>query len=227
MVDCSLDERALFLSIQRDALLDSGSRGRRTGFGGDAAESDRVAMLLHLGTKVLLAARASQSIRRVSCGDQGRSRGKQGRNNMKALRHTSSMQRYSIATSYAHNLIAHRVRCSLSLTLQAEEDLLHPAQISRPLGRSLAPAILQLDHLCDSLPGRTSTQSIVACLNKSSFILLVLRNLLLLLLVVVGIEVIYRLLGFADNLLLACCRGLVASLDLLLLLLAPGTARRP
>lgn len=99
--------------------------------------------------------------------------------------------------------VAHRVGRGIALALQAEEDLLHPAEVTRPFCGRLAPAVLQLNHLCNALPGCAPPEGIVACLDKRSLILLVLRNLLLLLLVVVGVEVVYRLFGFADNLLLA------------------------
>lgn len=50
--------------------------------------------------------------------------------------------------------VARSVRSAVSFPLQAKKDLLHPAQIPRAFSSRLAPAVLELNHLCNALPGR-------------------------------------------------------------------------
>lgn len=100
-------------------------------------------------------------------------------------------------------LVASGIGCLVALTFEAEEDLLHPADIPRSLGDRLAPAVLELNHVCDPLPCGAFGEGVVSGVDERRLVLLVLGNLLLLLLVVARVEVVDGRLGLADDLLLA------------------------
>lgn len=149
--------------------------------------------------------------------------------------------------------VAGRTRCRLALAAETEQELLEPGQVLLALRRRLGSRVLQVDEGADSLPccalgervgqlglerllvlpvgdGTPSPQRSVSPAHRDRIErvpdALVLRDGLLLLRVVVLVEVVDRVAGLGNRLLLLARRLLFPLRDVGFLLFAPVSAGR-